>query len=128
MKRMATLPSLAVVAACLIGACTNNQSISEAHAARPALISDTTEISRGLAYAQRVCAVCHAVAAGYRHSPNRAAPSFTVVANTPGMTRLALAAWLHSRHQSMPNLIVDQNEIDDLAAYLASLRRSRERG
>ena len=125
MMRMPSLLCLAVASACLIGACTSkHQSSAQAPAAGVAPVSDTAAVSRGHSYAQRVCGTCHAVAAGDQHSP--AAPSFNVVANTPGMTRLALNAWLHSPHQSMPNLIVDPNEIDDLAAYLASLRRSRD--
>ena len=79
--------------------------------------------TRGLSYAQAVCATCHAVAAGQDVSPNRSAPTFMVIANTPGMTSTALNAWLHSAHASMPNLIVEASDRADIAAYLATLRR-----
>ncbi|UPT61446.1 MAG: cytochrome c [Hyphomonadaceae bacterium JAD_PAG50586_4] len=78
----------------------------------------------GLRYAEQSCASCHAVAAGRSLSPNPSAPAFDAVANTPGMTAIALNAWLHTPHPSMPNLIVDPDRIDDLSAYLATLKTS----
>lgn len=78
----------------------------------------------GLSYAQQNCASCHAVAAGQTLSPNPSAPAFDAIANTPGMTRIALNAWLHSPHPSMPHLIVDPDHIDDLSAYLTTLKRT----
>jgi mono/diheme cytochrome c family protein len=84
--------------------------------------------ARGLNYAQRVCAECHAVAAGEQVSPNPNAPPFTVIANTPGMTPTALNAWLHSAHPSMPNLIVAPEDRADLAAYLEVIRRGGSAG
>ena len=77
----------------------------------------------GLAYAQTACVTCHAVLAGEVASPNPDAPAFESIANMPGMTRRALNAWLHSPHQNMPNVAVDPNHIDDLSAYLATLKR-----
>jgi len=77
----------------------------------------------GLRYAQQSCASCHAVAPGDTASPNLDAPAFDAVANTPGMTRVALNVWLHTPHPTMPNLIVDPDRIDDLSAYLATLKR-----
>ncbi len=38
------------------------------------------------------------------------------------MTRIALNAWLHTGHPTMPNVQVDQGETDDLWAYLLTLR------
>lgn len=77
----------------------------------------------GLRYAEQACGECHAVARGVTWSPVPEAPAFDSVANTPGMTRTALNAWLHSTHPSMPHLIVEPDRIDDLAAYLDSLKR-----
>jgi mono/diheme cytochrome c family protein len=78
--------------------------------------------ARGLVYAREVCAGCHAVEVGEQSSPNPNAPSFTVIANMPGMTPTALNAWLHSAHASMPNLIVAPNDRADVAAYLQSIK------
>ncbi len=77
---------------------------------------------RGRAIAETSCAECHAVGAGAAASPNEDAPTFQSLADRPDMTRTALAVLLRTPHRSMPNLIVPAEDIDDLAAYLASLR------
>jgi mono/diheme cytochrome c family protein len=79
------------------------------------------EPARGRAYAGEACAQCHAIRPDRTMSPNPLAPSFVEIANTPGMTRLALTVWLNSEHPSMPHLIVAPGDADDLAAYIASL-------
>lgn len=79
--------------------------------------------ARGLTYTEQVCAACHAVRAGQQTSPNPNAPTFTVIANMPGMTPTALNAWLHSAHATMPNLIVSPADRADIAAYLETLKR-----
>jgi hypothetical protein len=43
------------------------------------------------------------------------------------MTRIALNVWLHTSHPSMPQLIIDPERIDDLAAYLATLRNTERK-
>jgi mono/diheme cytochrome c family protein len=78
--------------------------------------------ARGRAYAQLACADCHAVAPDDTQSPNPAAPPFQSVANWPGMTPTALSAWLHTPHPTMPDLIIEPNRIDDLSAYLYTLK------
>lgn len=81
-----------------------------------------TPASRGLAYARESCASCHAVEPGQCRSPNPSAPAFESVANTPGMTRIGLNAWLHTVHPSMPNFIIDKSRIGDLGAYILTLK------
>src|SRR5450631_4384554 len=77
----------------------------------------------GLAFAQRVCAECHAVRDGERASPNAQAPSFTTVANTSGMNAMALEVWFQTPHPTMPNLMFTNEESDDVIAYILSLRK-----
>jgi mono/diheme cytochrome c family protein len=92
--------------------------------AAPALGQESGNAGRGLVYARQACSDCHAVAADQRVSPDPKAPSFQSVADTPGMTRIAVNVWLHSSHPTMPQLIIDAERIDDLAAYLATLRKA----
>ncbi|WP_395645870.1 c-type cytochrome [Terricaulis sp.] len=106
--------ALASIAAC---------ASAEPDPVRSAVSSDAGNAAAGLAYAEQVCARCHAVARGATWSPDTAAPAFETLANTPGMTGYALNAWLHTPHQDMPNFVVEPEHVDDLAAYLASLRR-----
>lgn len=77
----------------------------------------------GRAYAERTCAACHAVDLGGMRSPDPRARPFDAIANTPGMTRTALNAWLNSSHTNMPDLIVEPENVDNLYAYLFTLKR-----
>ena len=77
--------------------------------------------ARGLAFAEQVCARCHAVQKQTR-SPNNDAPSFQAIASIPGMTATALSAALHTSHQTMPNLILDPDELANIIAYILSLK------
>jgi mono/diheme cytochrome c family protein len=78
--------------------------------------------ARGLTFAKASCASCHAVEAGQAASPNADAPTFEAIANSPGMTKLALDAFLHTSHSTMPNLIIESTTIEDLWAYLETLK------
>jgi mono/diheme cytochrome c family protein len=77
---------------------------------------------RGLAYARQSCAGCHSVEPGVPGMPDAAAPSFTAVAATPGMTSMALNVWFNTSHPNMPNLIISGPVKDDLLAYFDVLR------
>ncbi len=90
--------------------------------ASPNSTAMSAEARRGAVLAQDVCAACHAVTDGDIASPNPSATPFETIANTPGMTAIALNAWLHTAHPTMPNIAVDQDQTDDLWAYLLTLR------
>jgi mono/diheme cytochrome c family protein len=81
---------------------------------------------RGRAYAQDACASCHGIGPGEETSPIPDAPSFYELANTPGMTSIAIRAWLNSPHENMPQLIIGPEQSDDLSAYILSLKRRSE--
>jgi mono/diheme cytochrome c family protein len=83
---------------------------------------DLGNVANGAAFAQTVCADCHAVKKGQKRSPNPKAPSFERVANTPGMTGIALHAWMVSPHPTMPDLVLGGDDKDNLAAYILSLK------
>ena len=86
---------------------------------------DIGDAGKGLAYAQKVCAGCHNVLRTEAASPNRQAPPFKKIANTPGMTVTALTVWSRTTHPTMPNLVIDPNDMDDLIAYILSLREQK---
>jgi mono/diheme cytochrome c family protein len=39
----------------------------------------------------------------------------------PSTTQLSLHVFLRTSHAGMPNILLDEHEIDDLAAYLMSM-------
>lgn len=80
---------------------------------------------RGLGFARAACAGCHAVEREQFLSPDPRAPPFDAIANTRGMTGTALSVFLQTSHSTMPNLILEADEIANVAAYILSLRREQ---
>ena len=77
---------------------------------------------RGRDFAATMCADCHSVGEDDTPSPNQDAPSFKSVAEMPSTTRTALVVWFQSSHPTMPNLVLNQDEKDDVIAYILSLK------
>ena len=83
---------------------------------------DIGDARKGLTYAQEVCSGCHNILKTEAASPNKQAPPFRKVANTPGMTVTALTVWSRTTHPTMPNLVIEPTDMDNLIAYILSLR------
>jgi cytochrome c2 len=80
------------------------------------------DAKRGHLMAETVCSECHAIDKGAPRSRNGDAPTFESIANTRGMTPMALRVALRTPHQKMPNLILKNQEVDDIIAYLQTLK------
>jgi len=91
-------------------------------AAAPAWADNIGDPANGQAYVKRACASCHAVSPDETVSPVFEAPAFAEVANTPGMTRTALTVWLNTPHPTMPNFVLEGQDLDDVIAYILSLK------
>jgi mono/diheme cytochrome c family protein len=91
-------------------------------AANYAVAQEMGDAKMGFAFAERVCAECHAVRAGEINSPHAQVPSFQSVANTSGMTSTALRVWFQSPHPSMPNLVLSMEDSDNIVAYILGLK------
>jgi mono/diheme cytochrome c family protein len=84
--------------------------------------------------AVQVCSRCHAVLRGEGVDPKpeplpfkkigRPLP-FEDIANTPGVTETALYAWLTTSHPTMPNIVLDKEELRNVVAYILSLKRDQ---
>ncbi len=111
---------LALSAALLLGGC-----VGPAAGQGAITAAQRGDAALGLSYARQVCSECHAVEARETISPDPAAPSFGELANSPGMTGLALTVWLNSAHEQMPHFIVDPDHVDDLSAYLHALKQQQ---
>jgi mono/diheme cytochrome c family protein len=78
--------------------------------------------SRGLYVALRVCSACHKVAyPGV--GPDSAAPSFAVIhaRHDPASLHRLLVGISSAGHQAMPPIPMSPTEIEDVAAYIASV-------
>jgi mono/diheme cytochrome c family protein len=100
-----------------------NASEMEAKTAAPITkIVEVGDAGQGLAYAEKTCSGCHNVLRTGAASPNKDAPLFKQVANTPGMSITALTVWSRTSHPTMPNFVIPANDMDNLIAYIMSLR------
>ena len=81
--------------------------------------------ARGGRLAERWCASCHLVSAEQK-TASADAPSFAALAATPGRTPDGIADFLTlpgTTHSRMPDLSLSRVEIDDISAYIASLKK-----
>lgn len=81
---------------------------------------------RGQKFAVNRCADCHAVGYG-ETSPLAAAPAFSAIANERDLSKSSLTQWLHN-HKNYPDEMyfeVPEEHIEDLVAYMITLRRSQ---
>jgi mono/diheme cytochrome c family protein len=84
---------------------------------------DIGQPAQGRVLAQQICSECHSIEKTVARSPNPAAPRFEVIANTPGMTAIALTAAMQTSHRTMPNVILQSDEFRNVVAYILSLRQ-----
>ena len=75
----------------------------------------------GAGYAKQYCSKCHAIDRT-ETSPELKAPPFRDVANTKGMTATALTVWLTTSHPRMPNIVIEPNDMDNVVAFILSLK------
>jgi mono/diheme cytochrome c family protein len=87
--------------------------------ASPAFAEGNAKMGRVLA--EYWCFSCHAQTRST--TATDAVPTLESVARRPGRTPDTLKAWLTNPHGKMPNLALTRSEIDDLVAYLVTLRR-----
>jgi len=64
------------------------------------------------------CAQCH--------GGDPAAPTLAAIAAIPATTQASLSAFLQTPHASMPSLVFSGAELNDLIAYILSLRPAAE--
>lgn len=69
---------------------------------------------------ERWCTSCHASAGST--SVRDTAPSLATIVKKPALSPDALKRWLANPHPPMPNLTLGRLEIDNLVAYIESLR------
>jgi mono/diheme cytochrome c family protein len=83
---------------------------------------DIGNVGHGRQIAQTICSACHVVSRGQSVLPNSEAPPFPKLADTPGMTSIALSVALQTSHRLMPNIILEPDERRDVIAFILSLK------
>lgn len=77
------------------------------------------DVEAGRRMAEVWCSGCHIIDGD---GTSDVAPGFRQVANDPSKTPDKLRAWLSNPHPPMPNFNLSRPEIDNIIAYLESLR------
>ena len=84
----------------------------------------------GQGVAMEICSACHAVRPGEGVDPSpdplpfdglEALP-FEDIANTPGVTAMVLFSWLTSSHPTMPNIVLGEEDLTNVVAYILALK------
>lgn len=83
------------------------------------------DIAAGHERASLICAVCHVVGPDQSAAPvlTPPAPAFAEIVNRPGTTPSGLHDFLAKPHGKMPNPSLMDQQIDELVAYMMTLRK-----
>ena len=81
------------------------------------------DVEAGRRLAQTWCSGCHRIDGENAKIQNDAVPSFTSIAQMPSTTTMSLSAFLRTPHSRMPDYALTQIEIENVSAYILSLRK-----
>jgi mono/diheme cytochrome c family protein len=84
--------------------------------------AQSDEVASGRRLAESWCSSCHQIGPEASTGP---APSFPQLARLPSTTELSIKVFLQSNHENMPNLMLTRAQMDDLAAYILSLKLTK---
>ena len=76
----------------------------------------------GLKLAQKLCKACHIIAGDGSAPAPVGPPSFPSIANKPGQTADRIIGALVAPHPPMPDMHLTNDEMQDILAYLDTLR------
>lgn len=79
-------------------------------------------VASGDRLAHNLCINCHVVDTQSPVLRTDRVPSFSWIANQPGETSTRITVWLSISHERMPDYTLSDEQIEDLAAYIMSLR------
>ena len=74
----------------------------------------------GFEYAKEICSACHGIPA--ENSPLPKATRFRKIADRPGVTGTALRVWMETSHPTMPNIVIEKQDMLNVIAYMLSLK------
>ena len=80
--------------------------------------SVAADATKGAQLARQWCVHCHIVGAGQSSTVQQGPPAFAAI----GMNGEQMRAFLTRPHGAMPDLALTRSEIDDVIAYIESLR------
>jgi mono/diheme cytochrome c family protein len=88
----------------------------------PAAAVETGFAGNGEAFALEICSDCHVVSDRQVRVDTVKLPSFRAVANDPKYSEHWLRTFMRTPHFEMPNFILTDQQLDDLLAYIDTLK------
>jgi mono/diheme cytochrome c family protein len=79
----------------------------------------------GRRLAEMWCSNCHVIGPNAAGPGSDAVPTFPGIARMPSTTAMSLRAFLQTPHARMPDIQMSREQIDDVIAYILSLRDRR---
>ena len=86
------------------------------------VVAYSADPDHGLALAKRWCASCHVVSPEQQQA-SADVPPFATIARSPNFDARQLAYFLLNPHPKMPDLPLSRAAADDIAAYIATLKK-----
>jgi mono/diheme cytochrome c family protein len=117
-KAMIVGPRIAFVVVTLLGSVAPGPWLLRANS------QEIGDAAAGKQLAERWCSSCHVVGPASTEGTSNGAPPFVAVARMKSTTPMSLRAFLLTPHTRMPDLHLSQDEIDNLTAYILSMRGS----
>jgi cytochrome c len=84
--------------------------------------SKPTPAIEGEALARKLCSACHLMSGASSPATTAGIPSLSAIANRRGQTATSIANALVKPHAPMPDIQLTRQEIQDILAYLETLR------
>jgi len=81
------------------------------------------DVLEGDRVAHTLCINCHVVDTESTVVRTDSVPSFSWIANQPGLTAERIPVWLSMSHERMPDFSLTRDEIRYVSAYILSLRK-----
>jgi mono/diheme cytochrome c family protein len=74
---------------------------------------DPDRVAMGRSLARQSCLTCHA-----DDATTLKAPGFAAIGAMPSTTELSIKVFLRTSHRNMPDIMLDERQIDAIAAYI----------
>ncbi len=97
------------------------QSLAVGMALLPAAHAATIDVTAGHDLADRLCIACHNIG-DENDQPVSYAPSFRDIVANPAVTELSLRVFHRTAKENMPNIVLMPGQLDEITAYMLSLR------
>ncbi|MBX6745690.1 MAG: cytochrome c [Acetobacteraceae bacterium] len=89
---------------------------------KPTFAQQVGDLAAGRRLAETWCSNCHVIGPNVTGPGSDAVPTFPNIARMPSTTAMSLRVFLQTPHARMPDIQMSREQVDDVIAYILSLR------